>query len=406
MISAAASSTASNFRVLSSEETLSTLVAGTIDPIVLVSRNDHLYLLLGAIEVDGELMCQILHGNSAVSLVARTHLLEAGMKEAWKLENAASAVPLRIGNSSELTANALLHNFGEVQPDEELHCRFQFTNTGHSTVILDKPRTSCRCTTTDLTNATELQPGRTKDLEVIMQATASPSMRESVLLTITEKGSDISRQQELILVASQRQLMTVTPRGLDFGTVTPDVTYDRTVRLSEVVADRFVIERIEADDVPITHEVEEVKHADGLRTYRIRLRLNVVDGSCSGKQVGKLNVSTNSRLRPLVTIPIEFAVAPRVRAEPSVVSFGAGTVGQTYHERVRIISTNGKPAKVKSVVGAYDCSVTIDNQSNPPELVLTATPSTSGVWRSIVEARVETDSVEELIQIEFVGVVN
>lgn len=398
MLREAAKSVDSSIQAVPVEEVLSNMVASTIPPVVLVSRDDHLCLLLGAIDVDGELMYQLLHGDSAVTLATKAKLLKAGFKEAWRLKGKGAGVPIEVGTSCELLVNRVLHNFGEVKPDESLHCKFQLTNTGLGTIIVDKPRTSCGCTTTDLSKARKLRPGETTDVEVFVQSKGSPSMEESVVLTAFEQDSSIPRHQELLLLGCQRPLMAVVPSSIDFGTVVPGEAYYRTVRMNEVDTDEFTVTRVDSGKVPITHEVVEAQNADGLSTYRIQLGLKV-DHKWVGKQLGELTIATSSRFRPQLKIPVRFEVQPNVRVEPSVMAFGAVKAGRISQQRVQIVSRDAEAPRVQVVSVPKECSVKIAEESLSSALIATVQLNRVGVWQDSIKVQVANSKGKEAIEI-------
>jgi len=310
--------TGGSVRSVSVAKLMDELKNGPTPPTVLAHENGHLHLLLGALDVDGHLMCQLVHGDMAVSLVSKAQILRAGFQEAWQFEKTVEGVPIRVG-SGTLRLDGVCHNFGEVKPDEEFECAFTLSNVGDTPLVLGDPRSSCSCTTTSSWENAELAPSQTKNLGVAFRSTSAPSQRHSVFLTCFEKGTGVSRQVELFLFGSQRKSMVVTPTRLDYGRVVPGESYCRTVCLREVPTDRFVLKNVDLGELPIVHEIEETKGEDGLAVYRIRLRLNVDDGS-SGQNAGNLGLTTDSLVRPQVTIPVKFETAAPVRAVPSVVS--------------------------------------------------------------------------------------
>ena len=148
-----ASSVGGTIKVLPPDDVIRTLSAGPIAPIVLVSPDDHLYLLLGAIDSDGQLLFQLVHGDAAVTLATRTALVESHFKEAWRFTNGSKDVPIQLGKSGMLLVDGILHNCGNVDGIKMAHTTFRLQNAGDGTITLDKAETSCGCTTTDLLTA-------------------------------------------------------------------------------------------------------------------------------------------------------------------------------------------------------------------------------------------------------------
>ena len=396
-----AESVGGSIRSLPVPELLSELNEGPAPPAVLVHGYGHLYLILGALKVDGELMYQLVHGEMPISLVTKAQLLSAGFEEAWQFESDTRGLTIEVG-SATVCVDKVYHNFGEVKPDEEVECAFALNNVGNTSLILGRPRASCSCTTTDVPDNTELAPGETKDIGVKFRATNSPSQRHSVLLSLFEKGSGVSRQVEALLFGSQRASMVVTPTKLDFGVVVPREECLRTVCLREVPTDRFVLKNVDLGKLPIVHDVEVAKDKDGLATYRVHLDLEV-DEEWSGEHEEELSLTTDSNIRPKVTIPVLFRIKPAVRAIPSVISFGNVVIGEPREARVEFVSRYGDAVDLEVDTHPDECSITLDREKNPLVMTVALELSKPGIWHEVIILNTETRTGKEVLEVRCVG---
>lgn len=373
-------------------------------PDVLVHESGYLCVLVGAIDIDGQLMGQLMHGQMAISLVTADQIVSAGFTEAWRLENRSSGVPVQVGNG-KLRISETLHNFGEVKPHDHLEHTFYLTNEGSKTLVMGKPTTSCTCTMAGAAAGMQLQPGETQPLTLTVQSNNAASQKNSVVLPFFEQGSGAPKHVELLLLASQRQLMRLAPTDLDFGIVIPGERYTRSLRLNEVPTDRFALQAVDVGELPLSHEISRTTDSDGLNVYRVQLELEV-DDVASGTRQGAIQLMTDSRFRPEVPIPVRFEVPPPVRAVPSVISLGTVAVGERHQERVRIESRDGERVRieVQSVPGG--CSVEIDEATNPPELIISIELTEAGVWRDKIRCRGEiASSYAEEIEVQCVAYV-
>lgn len=393
--------TGGTIRSVSVAKLLNELKEGTIPPTVLAHENGHLHLLLGALDIDGQLMCQLVHGGMPVSLISKAQLLRAGFQEAWQFEKQMEGVLIQVG-SGRLRIDRVCHNFGEMKPDEELECAFALNNVGNVPLVLGNVRTSCTCTTTSALENTELGPAQTKDFGVTLRSTNQASQRHSVILTFFEKGTGVSRQAELLLFGSQRESMVVTLTKIDFGRVVPGKSYTRTVSIREVPTDRFVLKSVDLGELPIVHEVEVAKDKDGFATYRLHLEL-AVDEEWSGEHAEELSLTTDSHFQPKVTIPVLFRIEPPVRAIPSVISVGTVVVGEPREERVEFVSRCGEPVGVEIQSHPDECSITLDRQKNPLEMMVAIKLKKPGIWQDVITVNTQTPSGEEVIEIRCVG---
>jgi len=386
------------------EDTIEKVTEGPAAPVVFVHNSGHLYVLLGAIKVNDKLLCQVVHGGESVSLVTKRMLLEGGFQEAWRFEKKEGvAVPIHVG-STVIEIDKLWHNFGETLPDKSLECAFHLKNTGKNTVILDKPIVSCQCTVPDLGEKTKLASGGTLDLKILTKPASSTSLRNSVGLTFYEAGNGMSRRVQLALIGSQRESMEVTPTKLDFGIVVPGKVCSRVVSLREKPTDRFVLKEVGSGDLPLSHNVETTKDSNGLATYRVHLELNVKDESL-GEQHGELVLSTDSDVRPKVTIPVLFKTESPLRATPSVISLGTVVVGDAREERVQLVSRSGEPVTAQIECCPEECAIVFDRKKNPTEMVVVINLKQAGIWQGIIKLRAKDATKEQAVAIRCVAYV-
>jgi hypothetical protein len=378
------------------------ITEGPAVPVILVHTTGHLYLLFGAIRVNDKLLCQIVHGDEAVSLVTKQSLLEGGFREAWRIyKKRGVGTPIHIG-SAIIEIDSLWHNFGEVFPDKPLECTFRLKNVGDKTVILGKPTVSCRCIVPNLDKKTTLAPGKVLNLKVATQATGATSLRNSIGLTFYEKGSETSRQEQLSLIGSERESMEVTPTKLDFGLMTPGKPCSRSVTLREKPTDRFVVREVDPGTLPMAYRLNTTRDKDGLATYRIHLELNVGEERTE-KCRGELVLTTDSYVRPKVRIPVEYQIAPPVETIPSVISLGTVVVGDIREQSVRFVSRNGEPLNVEVENHPDECSVTLKHRKDSPELIVAIKLKEPGIWQGVIRVKVRVGSQEFASEIKCVG---
>jgi hypothetical protein len=375
------------------------LKPGARTRVLLADRNDHLYLLIGLIEEEGQARCQFLHGDSSVLLLSKPELLAAGFRGAWELTGPpGGAVPVRVGSGS-LSANTVLHNFGQVRPEQDFRTTFVLKNTGAVPLVVGKPAPSCSCTTTAVTEATGLAPGETLEVPVNVHTSDTISMRQFVQLTVSERDNYASRSLMLTLTGSQFGAMKVVPRALSFGTVVPGRPVTQTFLMEETTTDRFTIRRVEPGTLPVAHQVKVSEDHHGLRVYQVRCTLRV-DESASGRHAEVLSVKTDSRLYPNVSIPVTYEVAPFAAAVPGAVALGEVPVGEPRRQEVRFTSRAGAPTSVE--VEEAPAGVTAEVAADPkagPLLTLTVTLDKPGIWQGVVKAGVRSGARRETIVI-------
>ncbi len=383
-------------------EAISGVDDGSAAPAVLLDAGGHLYLLLGSINVDGQVLYQVVHGTSDVALVPAAELASGGWREAWQISNPQDCpVPIRVG-SSNLILNGTYHNFGEVTPDQKLSHTFTIKNAGSIAVVVDKPSTSCGCTTTSVGSETVLKPGQTMSLGVMVTSSNTMSLRQTVLLLIAEAETGSSRQVALLLFGSQRRLMSVAPRALDFGAIVPGRSYSRTITLTEVATDRFTLKDVDPGELAFAHHFDEQKDQQGYRTYRVQCQFNF-DGASAGKHLESLILATDSRFSPHVKVPVSYEVSPDVSIIPSIVALGQVRIGEPQQRRVRVVPRSGRLARIEMDPSPDGISVEVDDRPDQPELIITSTLKDPGTWERVIKANAQLGSKTERIEIRCVG---
>ena len=367
-------------------------------PRVLVHEKGHLYLVLGGIDVEGEFMYQLIHGESPVWLVSRSQLERAGFRRGWRMRATTDSFPVRVGEA-EIRLDKLFHNFGEVKPATPLECTFRLRSVGHGAVVFDKPVVSCQCTIPNVTGPTRLDVGSVLDLKVVTRGTVGASLRNEIGLTFYEKGAGASKRLSLWLFGSQRELMKVLPPYVDFGTVVPGQSYSRMLRLFETPSDRFTLKSVETGELPITSTVVATTDENGLKSYGIKLELRPREQAPVGDHRARIVIVTTSAARPRVPVGVRYRIQPRLRPVPSTVSFGTVVVGESLEARVKLVSRVGPVRDLRVEQCPDACRVRFEKAAESPELVIGVKFDRPGVWRDRIVVVGQTKSGKEVLQI-------
>lgn len=116
-------------------------------------------------------------------------------------------------------------------------------------------------------------------------------------------------------------------------------------------------------------------------------------------------ISTDSYVRPKVTIPIVFTMEPPLRAVPSVIALGTVFVGDAGEQRTQLVSHSGEPVTAQIEYCPSECSITFDNKKNPTEMVVAIKLKKIGIWQGIVKLRAKDASRTQTIEIKCVAYV-
>ena len=388
---------------LPANDVIRDLAAGVTKPFMLVSAEGHVCTIIGAIEVDGKLMAQVMHGGEQIRLVPQEKLLATAFKEAWCFDKASDLVSVDVGKQGGIQIDGVIHNFGELETGKEYRRTFTVSNIGNERLILNKPISSCGCLTTGIDEASvEIAPGGSKAIDVTLKATGAPSLRQTVMLSLFEKANPKPRRLKIQLLGSQRGTSDVSPKWIDFGTIVAGESYSRLIRLSEASTDRFEIEATKARELPIELSLDTSTDLYGLATYRIRATLKV-DETFSGQNEGVLTIHTTSRLNPVVTLPVAFKVMSQVRPDTPILTLGVLPIGKVREDVVKLISSAGNIIAISEDSVPDNCKLLFD-RTTPDEVRVLTTPTTPGVVRGEIKLSAKLKTGDEVpVIIRFSG---
>lgn len=383
------------------ERLLEEATDGPLPPVLLVHRTGHLEVLVGALRTEAQVYYQVLHGEVGMRLARAEELRQGHFSEAWRIRGTNGPVPVRVG-ASEVRLDKIYHNFGEVAAEQPMHCTFWVANAGPGPIVLERPASSCGCVVVRPAQTKELAPGQKLAVEVNARSNAATSQRHKVYLSFREPTTGLKTPLALEILACQRTSLNLAPNRLDFGQVSAAKTYEQTVRLEEVPTDRFEITAVQGGSLPVAWELEPPATANGLRQYRLRVRLRP-QGLALGRHEGELRITTTSAIRPTITLPVRFEVLPAVRAIPSVVSVGTARLGQPQRQEVELLSDAGPILDVSVEKKPAGCTVELPAQRGGSRVALTIVLSQPGVWRQDVVLAVRTEAQQHRVVLPCVG---
>jgi hypothetical protein len=302
-----------------------------------------------------------------------------------------------------LRVSSLDHNFGTLLPNQTVSHSFTLTNAGKIALIIEKPHTSCGCTTTSLTDDAVLKPGQSTNIVVELRSSNVASTRQYVYFKATEPETNSSRPVMLSIFGSQTIFKSVVPRSLDFGIVQPESTPSQSVSITESPLDRFTITRIDSAAAPsLACTTETLEASDGLHRYKVTFKLDVGDQP-AGKRQQIVHVITDSRFSPDIAVPVTFDAAPTISVVPSVIAMGEVPVGKARKYLIRFKSAIGRPFEVnlKSVPPEATCH--LEKMADCVELTVTINLPTAGLWQKNIVVNVVSDSHEDVVEIKCSG---
>lgn len=242
-------------------------------------------------------------------------------------------------------------DFGEAEQGEKVTHLFLFTNRGNRDLRVESIKTSCGCTAAVI-SADVILPGKEGTIRATFDTTEFSG----------EKAKSIS-------VHSNDPLSPVTTLTLQ-GEVTVEVEVEPTQlylgRLSRGREETYTIDvlyderkSIEVTGITHTHPAIRVQTGDVQigRKKGKRLRVSVTKAAELGRLNDQIVVTTTSKKRPTITIPVFGSIEGDVIVLPSQISFGVVRQGVGKTQYIRIQNRSAQPVSVVQVTSSLDSIV-------------------------------------------------
>lgn len=239
-------------------------------------------------------------------------------------------------------------DFGQAEQGEQVTHLFRFTNQGNRDLRVVSIKTSCGCTAAVI-SADVIPPGKEGTIRATFDTTQFSG--EKAKSISVHSNDPLSPVTTLTLQGEVTVEVEVEPAQLYIGRLRrgTEETYTVHVLYDEKKA-------IEITGITHTHPAIKVQTEDvqigGKKGKRLRVRVT------KAAELGRLNdqivVTTTSKKKPTITIPVFGSIEGDVMVLPPQVSFGVVRqgVGKTQHIRIQNRST--QPVTVLQVTSSLD----------------------------------------------------
>ena len=378
-------------------------------PAILVHRNGCLYTCIGVVDWDGIRYYQLLHGSLGPSAVKEEYIAKDFVEVFFSSDEQPSHFPVPVGKGS-VVLDSFFHNIGDMSAGTERKTPFCIKNEGESTIILGKPLSSCGCVVASLgqnVNGAVLQPRESIVLDVSVLPQKNPAMNHHVRLQLVEKKTGASSYIDLYLFGNSRKSMEVNPSKLDFGHISYEKrsVINRTIRISEVETDRFVVKNIDLKGLPINATIEETSGSGDLKNYRISLALDPTDLK-SGQYEQHIEILSDSWGNPVVPVAVKFEIASSFNVTPRTLSFGQIKTGESVRRSVKITPNGEGPCVARVLDGPPECQWDGFDMSSPLELFVTVRLDQPKMWQNKFRIQIIQGDLEEIFELRCIALVS
>ena len=245
----------------------------------------------------------------------------------------------------EIKFKKLIHDFGAVDDTEEVHCNFDFTNTGDGLLLIREIKASCGCTTTSLEKM-EYQPGESGSIELNFHPKGYGPQTKTITIKSNSSGND---RLVLYIKAVVTPFVQFEPRSVRFNQVPTTEGREQTVKVS--CRDTGAVFGGPVCTHPSFTAEWSIPPVDGVGTLTVKLK----PGAAKGNVINKVKLDVQGARAPgeparkqTAELSASAAVFGEIIIEPVFLSVGRVDPGGRIDKSVILRRPEGAPFKLLS----------------------------------------------------------
>ena len=240
------------------------------------------------------------------------------------------------------------HNFGTVARGSKTEYRFTFRNIYKEPVHVVGVRTSCGCTSPEVTKK-DLKTHETSEVVATFNTRTFLGQHGATLTVTIDKP--YYAEVQLRVAGNIRGDVTFDPPFVDLGNVDLGKGAERSVRVTHVGSTPWEIKDVRSANSNFEVQLSKPSHAPSQSIYDLTLRLR--PDAPAGYVKGQLILVTNDPRATQIPMDVEGRVVAEVTVSPQLLAMGVVPLGGTVTKNVVVRAT--RPFCVTGIQCADGC---------------------------------------------------
>jgi hypothetical protein len=298
----------------------------------------------------------------------------------FSLESGAenNSVSASATDAPRLVVGKRIHDFGTVNEGAVVNYSFSIKNEGKSPLVLRDVRSDCGCTTV-LPEVQELSPNSEAEIRTSFNTSGFRGKKVKTVRLFTNDPSNASVLLELR--GRIRAQLNVDPPRVYIREMIQGETASKVVKVSPLKGVK--VERVYSRSGFI--QVQEVPETPN--TWEVSLSGDLPVGTFRDQVI----IQSNSKISPIVNVPVFAVVVGDLHFDPIDVSFGLveGPLKESLSKRVRLIQRSGSGVRIEKVQSSdprVGARITESGASGEPEIEISLESGAVGTIRATVTA--------------------
>lgn len=231
-------------------------------------------------------------------------------------------------------------NVGQLKKNETYTHRFKIRNLGNRAYTITDIKTSCGCLGAKVVGNARFEPGDEAQIDI----TVNGSQRKAGANNSMSAAVRFADREPFLIQFNYDTVWDVFAE--------PEKIGPRTYYEHEKVTGTIVFRQ--KDGLPITIQnwetqsgAVEVSHTERVGSSTVlhfRLKSDAV-----GEYQDALTINTSARIDKVITVPVEWTIAPDIRLDPQSIFWGSVSPGETYSRELTLTTRDGNALEIISV---------------------------------------------------------
>lgn len=234
------------------------------------------------------------------------------------------------------------HDFGVVARGADSSYRLKLKNIYKETVHIAEVRTTCGCSAGKPSQETLLSL-EDAYVEITMDTRKFTRRKDSNVIVVFDQPS--FQEVRIPITAYIRTDVVIDPGSAQFGSVDREQENERTLKIAYAGREDWKIKEVKTNSELIAAVAKETSRGGGRTNYDLTVTLS--DKIPFGSFRHSITLVTDDENSPNVPLLVEAEVTPDIVVNPSIVSLGTMTPGQT--KTVQVVLRGKKPFEVSAV---------------------------------------------------------
>ncbi len=268
---------------------------------------------------------------------------------------AVAAVSLPLEASAQEWATKMFsvtsHNFGTVARGSKTEFRFTFRNIYKENLHVVSVRTSCGCTSPEITKR-DLKTHETGDVVATFNTRTFLGQHGATLTVTIDKP--YYAEVQLRVAGNIRGDVTFDPPFMDLGNVDLGKGSERTVRVTHVGSTPWEIKDVRSANANCEVQLSKPTHTASQSSYDLTLKLK--SDAPAGYVKGQLILVTNDPRAGQIPMDVEGRIVADVTVSPQLLALGIVQPGRSVTKNI-VVRAN-RPFRVTGVTcpdGCFTC---------------------------------------------------